>query len=304
MAQAPRKPSFRKTSLWKTLGSVSLSRHEPRPRTVARRSARTFTRNLHGQLYSSVAHAQSIAVADRNLALSASLPFCKPHLSAANSLREDGYSPEQTSSGRVYSSPKASGQGFIPWPPVAIETDQEPVPAFVVALCPAPPVDTQTRLPLPCSSPRWAPAHSYLRATPRLGFSSTRETFIPGTGSTTSGRHSPSQLSDDLRPADHVPRGRYPSGLAPYVPGSRLGIVSAKVALAISGDRTQKHPLTRRCRFFAIRRRLRRTHWQALFFGPFMVELFVVGFCRPIAGCGLPPGPACHQAENSPRQPS
>jgi hypothetical protein len=79
--------------------------------------------------------------------------------------------------------------------------------------------------------------------------------LFPGTGSTTPGRHSPSQLSDDLRPADHVPRGRYPSGLAPYVPGSRLGIVSAM--LAISGDRTQKHPLTPRCRLFAIRRRLR-----------------------------------------------
>src|SRR5262249_54189035 len=53
---------------------------------------------------------------------------------------------------------------------------------------------------------------------------------FPGTGSTTSGRHSPSQLSDALRPADHVPRGRYSSGLAPYVPGSRLGIVSTKVS--------------------------------------------------------------------------
>jgi hypothetical protein len=135
MAQAPRKPSFRKTSLLKTWGSFPLSRREPRTRTVARRSARTFARNLHGQLYSSIAHAQSIAVADRNLALSASLPLGKPHLSAANSLLEDACSPEQTSSGRVYSSPKASGQGFIPWPLVAIETDQEPVPAFVVALC-------------------------------------------------------------------------------------------------------------------------------------------------------------------------
>lgn len=82
-----------------------------------------------------------------------------------------------------------------------------------------------------------------------------RGDLFPGTGSTTPGRHSPSQLSDDLRLADHVPRGRYPSGLAPYVPGSRLGIVSA--AWAISGDRTQKPPLTPRCRFFAIRRRLR-----------------------------------------------
>ena len=82
-----------------------------------------------------------------------------------------------------------------------------------------------------------------------------RGDLIPGTGSTTPGHHSPSQLSDDLRPAGHVPRGCYPSGLAPYVPGSRLGIVSAM--LAISGDRTQKHPLTRRCRLFAIRRRLR-----------------------------------------------
>src|SRR5262245_8653165 len=135
MAQAPRKPSFRKTSLLKTWGSFPLSRREPRPRTVARRSARTFARNLHGQLYSSVAHAQSIAVADRNLPLRALLPLGKPHLSAANSLQEDDCSPEQTSSCRVYSSPKAGDQGFIPRPPVVIERDLEPVPAFVVALC-------------------------------------------------------------------------------------------------------------------------------------------------------------------------
>jgi hypothetical protein len=67
--------------------------------------------------------------------------------------------------------------------------------------------------------------------------------LFPGTESTTSGRHSPSQLSDDLRPTDHVPRGRYPSGLAPYVPGSRLGIVSAKTSWRFRGIEHRSIPL-------------------------------------------------------------
>lgn len=55
----------------------------------------------------------------------------------------------------------------------------KPVPAFVVALCPAPPVSTQTSPPLPCSEPRRTPVRSYLRATPRLGFWNTEETCSP-----------------------------------------------------------------------------------------------------------------------------
>jgi hypothetical protein len=75
-------------------------------------------------------------------------------------------------------SPPAKGRrtGTPSPPPVRFRNGSKPVPAFVVALCPAPPVSTQTRPPLPCSSPRRAPAHSYSRATPGLGFSNTRGT--------------------------------------------------------------------------------------------------------------------------------
>ncbi len=42
--------------------------------------------------------------------------------------------------------------------------------------------------------------------------------LFPGTGSTTPGRHNPSQLSCDLHLAAHVPRGCYPSGLFTVCP--------------------------------------------------------------------------------------
>jgi len=148
-----------------------------------------------------------------------------------------------------------------------------------------------------------------LRATPRLGFSSTRETFTPGTGSTTSGRHSPSQLSDDLRPADHVPRGRYPSGLAPYVPGSRLGIVSAKIPWRFRGTEHRSIPLPAGAGFSQFGAVFGWTHWQALVVGPFVVELFVVGslprtpgvVCHPVPPVTRPRTPHASQVERTTR---
>ena len=104
-----------------------------------------------------------------------------------------------------------------------------------------------------------------------------RGDLIPGTGSTTPGRHSPSQLSDDLRPTDHVPRGCYPSGLAPYATDSRPGIVSAKRSWRFRGTEHRSIPLpigTGVSQFGTV---FDRTHWQALVVGPLVVELFVVG---------------------------
>jgi hypothetical protein len=102
--------------------------------------------------------------------------------------------------------------------------------------------------------------------------------LIPGTESTTSGRHSPSQLSDDLRPADHVPRECYFSGLAPYVPDSRLGIVSAKKSWRFLGIEHRSIPLPAGAGFSQFGAVFGWTHWQALFVAPFMVELFVVRY--------------------------
>jgi hypothetical protein len=104
-----------------------------------------------------------------------------------------------------------------------------------------------------------------------------RGDLFPGTGSTTSGRHSPSQLSDDLRPADHVPRGCYPSGLAPYAADSRPGIVSAKSPWRFRGTEHRSIPLPIGAGVSQFGTVFDRTHWQALVVGPLVVELFVVG---------------------------
>jgi len=94
--------------------------------------------------------------------------------------------------------------------------------------------------------PRSAPADFYLQATPRLGFSNTRETCSLAPEEPLPAATVLPSLAGDLHPADHVPRGRYPSGLPPYVPGSRLGIVSTEMTSVISLDRTQKHRVTLR----------------------------------------------------------
>jgi hypothetical protein len=65
---------------------------------------------------------------------------------------------------------------------------------------------------------------------PDCGISNTRPTK-PGTGYH-SGRRSPSQVSDALRPISHVARRCHPPGRSPYVPGSRPGIVSADEAIS------------------------------------------------------------------------
>ncbi len=136
-----------------------------------------------------------------------------------------------------------------------------------------------------------------------------RGDLFPGTGSTTPGRHSPSQLSDDLRLADHVPRGRYPSGLAPYVPGSRLGIVSAKTSWRFRGTEHRSIPLPLGAGFSQFGAVFGKTHWQALVVGPFVVELFVVGslprtpgvVCHPVPPVTRPGTPHASQVERTAR---
>ncbi len=131
---------------------------------------------------------------------------------------------------------------------------------------------TALQRPSPDSRPLLLAGHS------QTGLLKHRGDLFPGTGSTTPGRHSPSQLSDDLRPADHVPRGRYPSGLAPYVPGSRLGIVSAKTSWRFRGTEHRSIPLPAGAGFSQFGAVFDRTHWQALVVAPFMVELFAVRY--------------------------
>jgi hypothetical protein len=150
--------------------------------------------------------------------------------------------------------------------------------------------------PGPCS--RKAPADSYLGHTPpprRLKHLADEARHrLPA------GCRGGSQISGSCRTAAHVARRCYPPGPASYVPASRLGIVST-LCRAISGGRTQKLPLTRRCRRFALRPRLRPC-FPASPFGPLVVELFAAGCFSPTPSQSRP-GSACHQVGSSPRRP-
>ena len=99
-----------------------------------------------------------------------------------------------------------------------------PVSPFVVAMCPAPPVSTQTNLPLPCSRFARLPPASTWTTLPRYGFSITRLTR-PGTGNHP-GRRSDSCVSHDLHFSGHVAIRRYPEDTATVCPPFRDGIVS------------------------------------------------------------------------------
>jgi hypothetical protein len=168
------------------------------------------------------------------------------------------------------------------WNPLAARSPSKwinkPVPAFVVALCPAPPVNTQTRLPLPCSVLARLPPTSTCRPLPDWAFQTPgrpcpwhRKNHLPAATVLPS-------LAGDLHPADHVPRECYFSGLAPYVPGSRQGIVSAKSLWRFLGIEHRSIPLSAGAGFSQFGAVFGWIHWQALFFGPFMVELFVVEY--------------------------
>jgi hypothetical protein len=89
---------------------------------------------------------------------------------------------------------------------------------------------TRTSLPLPCSMLARLASAPTCGTLPDCGISNTRPTR-PGTGYH-SGRRSPSQVSDALRPIGHVARRCHPPGRSPYVPGSRPSIVSADEAIS------------------------------------------------------------------------
>jgi hypothetical protein len=87
--------------------------------------------------------------------------------------------------------------------------------------------DARTAPPLPCSAtdrPQ-IQAGSCSGHTPPLRDFKHPDDPVPGTGDR-SGPRSGSQVRDGRHAAVHVARGSHPSGLAPYVPGSRPGIVS------------------------------------------------------------------------------
>jgi hypothetical protein len=89
---------------------------------------------------------------------------------------------------------------------------------------------TRTSLPLPCSTLARLASAPTCGTLPDCGISNTRPTR-PGTGYH-SGRRSPSQVSDALRPIGHVARRYHPPGRSSYVPGSRPSIVSADEAIS------------------------------------------------------------------------
>src|SRR5262249_26043788 len=101
----------------------------------------------------------------------------------------------------------------------------------------------------------------------------------------------------------------YPSGLAPYVPGSRLGKVSAKTSRRFRGTEHRSIPLPAGAGFSQFGAVFGRTHWQALVVGPFMVELFVVGYlprspgvvCHPVPPVTRPGPPPASKVERTAR---
>src|SRR5262249_33217960 len=93
-------------------------------------------------------------------------PLGGPPLSAVISLPQESCSPEPDSCDRVHTFPKAGNGGSSLHPRYVIR-QMKLVGPFVVALCPAPPVGTQTSLPLPCSRLARSPG-SYSDPTPTL----------------------------------------------------------------------------------------------------------------------------------------
>jgi hypothetical protein len=170
-------------------------------------------------------------------------------------------------------------------------------------LCPAPPVNTQTKLPLPCSilaglspTPTCGPLPDWAFQTPGRPVPWHRKNhFRPP---------SPSQLSDDLHLADHVPRGRYPSGLFTVCPGLPPGHSFHRND---SGDFSR--PNTEASSYPSVKGFRYSAPSSAKFTGkPFLSGLSWLSYSwspdlPEIPECGLTPGPACHQVENSPRQP-
>ena len=137
----------------------------------------------------------------------------------------------------------------------------------------------RTASPLPCSATdRSRIAGSYSGHTPPLRGFKHPDDHVPGTGNR-SGPRSGSQVRDGRRAAVHVARGRYPSDLAPYVPGSRPGIVSTGPNCTdgsgdFGGQKAKAAPYPRRGSF-AVRHRLRRRS-PASPCGPLVVQLFAV----------------------------
>ncbi len=211
---------------------------KPHSRTSATNHRRPMRR---GHCILTVAHPQFMAVAEGNLSADTSLHQDGPLLSAVLSPPKDACSPERTSSSRVYSQPGAGRRGE----PLAASTSSrrvKPVPAFVVASCPAPPVNTQTRRPLPCSNLAGLSPTSTCGPLPDCGVLSTRETLslapkVPLPAATVL----PSLAMIFIQPItllENVTSRTF----APHVPGSRLGMVSAESLGDFWGPNTEASP--------------------------------------------------------------
>ena len=153
--------------------------------------------------------------------------------------------------------------------------------------------------------PRSAPADFYLQATPRLGFSNTRETCSLAPEEPLPAATVLPSLAGDLHPADHVPRGRYPSGLLTVCPGLPPGHSFHRNDF---GDFSRSN--TEASSYPSVKGFRNSAPSSAGFTGkPFFSGLSWLSYSwspdlPEIPECGLTPGPACRQAENSPRQPS
>ena len=153
--------------------------------------------------------------------------------------------------------------------------------------------------------PRSAPADFYLQATPRLGFSNTRETCSLAPEEPLPAATVLPSLAGDLHPADHVPRESYFSGLftvCPWLPPGHSFHQIDSGDFSRSNTEASSYPSVKGFRYSAPS--------SAGFTGkPFLSGLSWLSYSRSpdlpeIPECGLTPGPACRQAKSSPRQPS
>jgi hypothetical protein len=90
------------------------------------------------------------------------------------------------------------------------------------------------------------------------------------------GSHRPSQVSNRLRSVSHVASGSHPRAMHRWFQAPARAKFPRSPS-AISGVRREKRPLTRRCKAFTVRHRLRQS-LPASGYPPLMVELFTVGF--------------------------
>ena len=170
------------------------------------------------------------------------------------SLPKESSSPEPDSFDRIHAFPKAGGGGKIPHPRNIIRW-MKLVSPFVVAFVPSTTCSTQTSLPLPCSRLARSPG-SYSDHTPTLRRLNHLADYCQAPVTKPAALVLPRLIMAFTQSVTSLVG--FPTGLlalCPNVPARHS--FHEGLALAISGDRRQKHPLTRKQEVFAVRHRLR-----------------------------------------------